>query len=360
MDVLAYAAINAQAALNKSINTKETTKSSIEAGNASLSAQIAAGGPAIVSWTQSIEPQLIRCPALTTLWGCIPGLSTTPTGGFQVCGTTNCSGGTWTAGACCQWTVPAGATVARIQLWGAGAQSGQSKCCGGSPFGSTGAYASAIIPVSAGWTYTICAGCAYFCECIYVSSSQGRFSGNPSWATGCGLSNFCADGGQGALGNWMASIGRQNNCRFAAIGSAYGGASNTCCCGTYYCVGSCSSCGLICYAPGAWYYGTYTDPAGTANKCCFGVWGIRGMWPEICWDGNHYGYQIHPPIYGFENASRCCSTWTSGSFCGRQCSACCGFLRYPGAGGWPSIAMGGAYNVYGDNGKFGMACVSYF
>jgi hypothetical protein len=360
MDVLAYAALNAQSTINKNINTKEELVATKSTDIATLQTTIAAGGPAVARWTTTVDPQLERCPALTNLWSAIPSLATTPAGGFQICGNTNCAGGTWTNGQCCQWTVPAGATVARIQLWGAGGGSGQSRCCGGSPFGSTGAYASAIFPVSQGWTYTICAGCAFFCECIWNGSGQTRNQGCPSWATGCGLVNFCADGGQGAIGNWMASYGKYIGYRISNITCNYAGAC-TCCCGSLYCFSnSCATCGEIPYIAGASYFGTYCNPSGSANNCCYNVWGIPGMWPKLCWDTNHYGYQIHPPIYGFESLTQCCFTWTSGTCCSRCCSACCGFLRYPGAGGWASIAMGGSYNVYGDNGKFGMACVSWF
>ena len=354
MDVLAYAAINSQAALNKEINTKEALKATKCTEIAAINTAIQSGGPPIVNWIRCIQPQLLRCPGLTALWSCIPGLVNTPTGGFQVCA----PGAEWNQGFCCQWTVPAGATVARIQLWGAGGGSGQSKCCGGSPFGSTGAYASAIIPVTAATTYTICAGCALYCCCVHVSSGQTRMSGFPSWATGPGLSNFCADGGQGSLGTWSAEYGKAAGCmRLATFACNYGGGGLNICCGSYYCTQSCQTGGEIPNVPGSMYFGDYN---GSASPCCFGVWGIRGMWPRICFDTNHYGYQVHSPIYGFESVSQCCFTWTSGTCCGRAFSGCCGCLRFPGAGGWASIAMGGSYNVYGDMGKFGMACVSWF
>ena len=111
------------------------------------------------------------------------------TSGFKVCETSNYK----RCNASCTWTVPAGTTCARFQVWGAGGGSGTSCCCGGSPNGGSGAYASIIMPVTAGQAYTLCAGCAY---CCYTERSQMTADGCPSYVTGQGLTNFCADGGE--------------------------------------------------------------------------------------------------------------------------------------------------------------------
>ena len=89
------------------------------------------------------------------------------------------------------------------------------------------------------------------------------------------------------------------------------------------------------------------------------VYGIRGMWPRICYDTNHFGYQIHPPIYNWINCSQCCQTWTSGCIIGGCRKACCGCLQVPGAGGWAHIAMGQSNYQCGDMGRAGMVCVEY-
>lgn len=353
MDVLAYSAFNQQVSLNQQITAKTSCLSTKCSETAALQATAAGLSAASVCWVQCIEPCLLRRPfegQQAGYWAQIPGLTGASTG-FKVCDTTTQH---FNTGFCCAWVVPAGVTRARFQIWGAGGNSAQSKCCGGSPFGSTGAYASVIIPVTAGNTYTLCAGCAFQCCCFYVSSGAARIPGTASWVTGTGLCNFCANGGQGRLGNWMAAYGKNQDCKLAVITCNYSGGC-FCCYGTYYCVQSCATCGQIPFVPGASYFGTTTSA--TAPSI---VYGVRGMWPSIIWDSNHYGSQCHPPIYGFESTTNCCFCWTSGTCCGRNIgAACCNILCVPGAGGWPSIAMGGSYSVYGDMGRAGMVCVTY-
>jgi hypothetical protein len=350
MDVLAYSAFNQQVALNQSIVDKTSCLSTKCSETAALQASAAGFDATTVCWVQCIEPCLLRRPFegfSSGYWSLIPSLTGASTG-FKVCDTNaqfNC-------GATCTWTVPSGVTRARFQLWGAGGGANKAPCCcGDAPFGSTGAYASVIIPVTAGNSYVICSGCAF---CCFGSTTSGanRIPGCPSWVTGPGLCNFCANGGQGSLGNWMAAYGKSTPCYLAT----------NCCTGQSICnnggdtchTGSCSSGGIIPYTPGASYFGTTTS-ATTPSI----VYGIRGMWPLMCWTTSNYGYQCHPPIYGFETVSRCNPSYSSGNCCGCNCRASCNILQVPGAGGFYSHAMGGGTGLCGDMGRMGMVCVTF-
>ncbi len=359
MDVLRYSATQAQTylatqctqkaacipTLQTCLTNTNSCLSTVCSQYTALQATAASVGPEAACWLCVIEPSLLRCPQQTSLWSCIPTGSGW-TAGFKVCNTT----ASFNYGRCCQWTVPAGVTCARFQLWGAGGGSGVGRCCGGSPFGSSGAYASVSIPVQAGWTYTLCAGCA-FC-CYPCGCAQSRLPGCPTWVTGCGLNNVCANGGQGRLSIWMQAFGKPVPCRLSGLLGVNGGAS-ICCGGSYFCgPAGCSMCGEIPYVPGASYFGSTTNNSP--------VYGIRGMWPRACWDTGYCGYYIHPPIYGFESTSQCCWCWTSSSTCcGRVFSACCAYLQIPGAGGAPSMSKTTNYGLCGDMGRMGMVCVCY-
>ena len=126
--------------------------------------------------------------ANSSLWSSY--IPAAPTGGTALC--VYDAGGTFRTNVCCLWTVPAGVTVARFEIWGAGGGSGSGCCCSISPFGATGAYAVTCIPVVAGCQYTLCAGCAFCCfPCFSTSGCHGC----ASYVTGAGLCNFCAMGG---------------------------------------------------------------------------------------------------------------------------------------------------------------------
>ena len=354
MDVLAYSAFNQQITLNQQITAKTSCLATKCSETAALQAVAAGFSAAAVCWVQCVEPCLLRKPYegyASGYWALIPGL-TGASQGFKVCD----GNSQFNCGASCSWTVPAGVTRARFQLWGAGGGGALARCCGGSPFGSTGAYASVIIPVTAGDSYTICSGCAFCCfSCnSNYNSFQGRVPGCPSFVTGTGLCNFCANGGQGRLGNWMAAYGRTNTNRLGFINYNSAGPC-FCCMGSHYCFNnSCATCGAIGYVPGAAYFGTTTSA--TAPSI---VYGIRGMWPSICFNTDHHGYQCHPPIYGFESTSQCALSWTS-TCCAGGFRAACGYLQIPGAGSYASTTMGGCTcSQCGDMGRMGMVCVTF-
>ncbi len=372
MDVLVYSALNEQAALKKEIHEKQQClfdlkKNILETGGG--------GGAAAVdgfaehcakAWfdetSNQFEKKMWRCPGeMSTLFKPYEGQATGEfawTDGITICD----ASGTWRCGSDCTWTVPSGATKARFQLWGSGGGANKAPCCcGHTPFGSTGAYASVVIPVTSGWAYTLCGGCAYCCY-AYTTSGSNRWSGCPSYVQGCHLNNFCADGGQGPLGTWNAMRGNYCTCRLSAITHDSEGAY-ICNYGGDWCyTGASFNC--IPYVSGAGYHGSICEIESPTYENV--IYGLRGTWPMQCWDGNHYGWEQHAPIWGGTGSTWmaetiCCGSFSSGTCCGYNCGAWTGngCLKYPGAGGWGSHAMGGSNALCGDSGKFGMVCVSW-
>ena len=295
---------------------------------------------------------LARNPTDTSAWTTIP-LLTAPVGCLCVFD----SASTFLrCGRCCLWTVPAGATQAQFQLWGPGAGTGSGCCCGGAPFGATGAYATVIIPVTAGWTYTLCAGCAF---CCYASRSQhsGAISG-PSFVNGCRLIGLCATGGfAGTYRSQEIRKGSGTTCRYQATPNSDSG---PCICntGTDYCFSnSCATCGVIPFTsdPVQTFYGSTTTGAV--------VFGLPSVLRESCFNTSNHGYHIHPPLIGPchtpQPNSCCCFAYTSGTCGGCCCAAQLGVLCYPGAGGFATQIMGGCNTKCGDAGRGGMVRVTW-
>lgn len=349
IDVLAYNAFNQQVQLNQQIAAKTTclaTKCSETAAQLAIAANFT---PAALCWVQCTEPTLLRQPAQNcTLWTQIPDL-TGATQGFKVCrGNGGCF---FNYGATCSWTVPAGVTRARFQIWGAGGGSGGGCCCGGSVWGSSGAYASVIIPVTAGTTYTLCAGCAaQTIGCGGNNPGGLRIPGCPSFVTGAGLCNFCAEGGQGRMGNWMAAYGNLRSCRIHCIGFNYCG-PYMCNNGNDYCYTSSCACtgGVIPYVPGASYFGTTTSTSPSI------VYGIRGSWSRLSLN-NYSICNWHPPVYCLSPE---CLVQVGSSCAGCLRRACCGIMAVPSAGGAPTFVFAGCTTAINDYGRGGMVCVTF-
>jgi hypothetical protein len=343
-DVLLYNALN------------ETNKNLIAQDNAIL-ADIAAQN---CLCQDALDTIAINAPALVAnsgpnqanIWCLIPTLPATGcpwTGNLKVCDTS----GNFRCDACCSWTVPAGVTCARFQIWGAGAGRGYGCCCAFVPFGGTGAYASVIIPVTAGDTYTLCAGCAF---CCYTTAGASNVNGQPgcrSFVTGTGLSNFCAEGGEASL---------------------YCELLTRCVCGAvqgycYFLGGCICSNGSVCnnistpFSPACCYDNMF--PMISSCKTFFGfatcgtVYGIRGAFGSIAVNCNTAICVQHPPIYGFASSS-CCVAQLTTNYVGGCCrSATAGFLQIPGAGGWAQMKCAGGTSGASDAGRMGMVCVSW-
>lgn len=295
----------------------------------------------------------------TDFWAKIPTL-TNPVGTVLVC---NTDATYWRCGASCTWTVPAGATQVRFELWGPGAGSGGSCCCGLNPYGATGAFASIIIPAVPGCQYTVTSGCAY---CCYVSRATHNTNGSVTSVTGYGLCNLCAQSGSANLfcrGYEQIYNNCSGNCTFISPQCAVwnhcyqNGGQCYCNSGTDLCMGSRPSCGLIPAAYVTQGFGQYYGYSPVSHERAFG---IASIWPEICWDGNACGWTKHPPVYGFENVSQCCFQFNGTTAGGWRNSAWCqDYMRIPGAGGSASAVYGGCTTNCGDSGRFGMVRITY-
>ncbi len=98
-------------------------------------------------------------------------------------------------GRCCAWTVPAGTSYIKFEMWGGGGGGAGACCCMQGWPGGSGSYAVKTLTgaqVVPGTTYTICAG-----GTSAVSNTNDGCPGNTSYVTGTNLSNFCARGGCG-------------------------------------------------------------------------------------------------------------------------------------------------------------------
>lgn len=301
--------------------------------------------------------------------------------GFKVCAAN------LTSSACCQWTVPNGVSVARFQIWGAGGSAGSGCCCGGSTWGTSGAYASVIIPVTPGCQYTLCSGNTSPVTIRWNSAINGTLA-CPSYVTGYGLCNFCAMGGKSAQHYCILQndIGSYFSCCKWSSTDCFSGGSCICNAGNDFCYSnSCASCGIIPFSQSrvTLYYGCYTGNTtpGFLDNIDNGVYGqvvgIPGLNGCMCFDTNFYGIAVSPPTYGF--STQCCIVYNNGNSCG---GVCCNhfdydYRRFPGAGGTAvmlfsgctimcaplttssALNTAGGYYCGGDVGRSGMVCVTY-
>ena len=352
IDVLAYNALNAtikplRTTVAAQQSCIDTTNASISAVQSSITTQNNCNACLQTQIDANLVPLIANAgPNQAHLWCLIPE-GTGWTAGFQVCDTSlfkRCN-------VCCAWTVPPGATCARFQIWGAGAGSGGGCCCGGSPIGGTGAYASVIIPVTAGWSYTLCAGCAF---CCYSCGGPNTANGCQSFVTGCNLSNFCADGGEGSV--FCEAVTRGMIGPLNGACTYFGCLCNS---GSDYCWNyTRASYMLACFDAGV--------PAISSCRTFFGsatggtVYGLRGSFGQFSISNSNSICVVHPPIYGFPSTS-CCNCCIATNYRGGCCrAACTGNMQIPGAGGWAGFKCGGVCTTpAGDAGRMGMVCVSY-
>ena len=279
----------------------------------------------------------------------------TRTNGVKVC---NTDGSYWRCDAACTWTVPAGVTNVQFQLWGPGGGTSSQCCCGGAPFGPSGAYMLVKMNVTAGDVYTLCAGCAY---CCYASQTTPGVSSTPTYITGPGLS-VCAMPGMPCVVTWSNDVGST----VTAGNSQYPAQDNcapTMCSGWNFCWDSGDD---ATYVPHA-----FSSSANWCVKCNDTsrnqqYWGVQGLWPSMCMGSTLGGCfsSVSTPVVGFESCvmqaeypwgQSCQGQGTGGCYY----TAAAGYLRIPGAGGTGLVMTGGGASIGGDSGRFGMICVSY-
>lgn len=274
---------------------------------------------------------------------------------------------TWKCGvgATCTWTVPAGATRAKFQAWGAGRGSNPACCCGGQSYSGNGAYAEIVIDVTAGDSYTLCAGCS--CQ-RWCCSNDVPGEGCMSGVTGPGICCFKADGNYcytdncDSMNGMRCNIGAGSACR--RFQNPYCTSSGPCWCslGEYCYDNSCATCGVIPAYPNC-CYNTYCICACSDRNPVHGVQhGHRGIIGGGCLDTNNYGYHVRPPIInadtGLKFTGGCwCQSFSSGS----ECGGCNGsnWNHHPGMGGVGTHVMGGSNSHKGDVGRGGMIQVSW-
>lgn len=277
------------------------------------------------------------------------------TNGFKVC---NTDGSYWRCDASCTWTVPTGVTSAQFQLWGPGGSNSSQCCCGGTPPGPSGAYMLVKMNVTAGDVYTLCAGCSY---CCWASQTTPGLSSSASYITGPGLS-VCALPGIGCAVQWSTDVGALTN----AANNFYPSQDT---CAPTMCSGF-----NFCWDTGAddmWVPHSFSSTAQWCVKCTDTsksqtYWGVQGLWPAMCLStgGMSSWRAITTPVVGFETAVMDFDGFHQAygggySYGGCYHNAANGYLRIPGAGGTAQYALAGTGATGGDNGRFGMVCVSW-
>ena len=153
-------------------------------------------------------------------------------------------------------------------------------------------------------------------------------------------------------------------------GSQYCTNSGHCWCSQgEYCAVGCSTCGVVPVYANCWTSGggqfcncatTACEIAGMTGE----TMGMRGLIGGGCFDTNHYGYHIRPPIVDADTGLMFSDT--TGCYCQQmQGGSCCGgvyaisWSAHPGHGGFATHVMGGANQFYGMPGKAGMVQVSW-
>jgi len=278
------------------------------------------------------------------------------------------SSGRLVCGKCCLWTVPAGTTRLQFQVWGPGSTNTGGQCCGGTPFGATGAYITTILEYpTAGDQYTLCAGCAINCTPQY--SQAFASTGSPSWVKGGTTHNIvcvCAEGGFPRFTCGLC-VYRENSycCRL----------NTKCCTLTSYGPCICRDGHNFCFSNswctmGALDHGRSVNYEGRSNTGhCNGIcnqwWQLSSYYNlRMCFNCCFEGYMIHGPTIGVCHQPQGCTcmTFCRGTCCGGcNCSAEQGFRRFPGAGG-TAIAInrpGCCCCMCGDKGRAGMVRVSW-
>lgn len=302
---------------------------------------------------QALGQTLSNCPWDPAGWALLPyDDSAAPSDEVFVCDTS----GNYRCGANCSWTVPAGATQAMFQAWGAGAYTATGCCCGGTQYGGSGAYVVAVATVTPGDSFILCAGCS---SCCYPSRGASTASMCGSYVCGPGIT-LCAAGACSGVLAQMCMIHGGNCCRFQARGNTNAG-SCICNSGADYCFdNSCATCGVVEYIADS--RRSYTATLTVDGCAC----GIPSLFPITCYDTNHYGYKIRQAVPAIDhtaaaNTCQCCSTFTSGTCCGGcVCSAANGYTQVYGAGGTYTHVMGGGNSNCGDAGRGGLVRVTWW
>lgn len=296
---------------------------------------------------------------LKTEWAAVLGdLTAAKPNGMKACDTS----GYFRCGTTCTWTVPSGVTRATFQSWATGGGTGSNCCCGGAPFGPSGAYTVVEMDVTAGDTYYLDVGCAY---CCYAYQTTNGYCGGNTCICGPGL-HLCTLSGLACFTDWMTATKSHSGNKFSGntnqSAEIPSGSENNLC-GAYQCSGW-----NFCWDSGndmleidfvysdqrTWQV---TCMATNRNACCFG---IPSMYPymKIGPDLNNGSESCPAPVYGYEDCT-CKFTWTNGSSCFGCNYTGCNHRQIPGSGGAAGSVFGGCNACGGDSGRMGMVCISW-
>lgn len=267
------------------------------------------------------------------------------TGEYYRCGTSSCT-----------FVVPSGVSKVQFDAWGPGAFAPGATCCGGSPWGSSGAFMSVQLEVTPGDSYCLTAGCSMCCSAqAYPNYTCMNHSwGTPTCLEGPGLCNVRVEAGnqKGVAQIWLRGHSDGgffvNQCR----GNLVGGSGQCWCNSGYHCYdNSCATCGVL---------GGVASLSRVHGCTCKGfMYKIPGLFGPYCLDTNNYGYYQAPPVPLFAECSQVCFNFTSNSCGGCNCSGTTSpFMKMPGQGGHAVHVMGGCC-ICGARGNMGAVRITY-
>lgn len=304
--------------------------------------------------------EFTACPSLVRDWVTnLKPLVQTHSNGFKVCDTS----GYYRCGRSCNWSVPANVQNVQVQMWGPGAGTSGNCCCGGSPFGPSGAYMLLQFCVNQGETYCFCAGCAY---CCWGEQTTPGICGNPTWFNSTVSLNACADSGISCYCYWHDDVGSNFGCghRVPDPDQKGGTCSANRCSGWNFCYDEYYDESSACHSYAS--RTTFHLNSGASDGRTITYYGLNGLWPAHCTGGSgnclHSSSGFSTPVFGFESCV-CAATYT-GSDMNEALRGCYwnapnGYLRIPGAGGYHTYSCGGGNACQGDSGRMGMVCVSW-
>lgn len=299
--------------------------------------------------------------ALKAEWAATIGTVTgSQANGFKVCDTSSY----FRCGQSCTWCVPPGVSRARFQSWGPGSGTGSNCCCGGAPFGASGAYSVVELDVTPGHCWCLCAGCAYCC--FAYQTSHGGCGGSTCICSGNAnvCITTCSGDTNGCFCKWNC-VAAVNNLEANSTFQMPGCQSDKCgpenCSGWNFCwdSGNDSMCIDFLYdCQRTWAYtpSVLTTYNGTA-------YGIPSMFPMMQVSQNNLTnaqtYTCPAPVFGYEDCSCAMTYWQQGTSCFGCNFTGCNNRQIPGSGGAAGTVGGGCNSCGGDSGRMGMICVSW-
>ena len=318
------------------------------------------GGYPYVQAGGDTDGEFKACPQIVKDWvtNLTPLVCPAQTYGFKVCG--SC----WRCGNNCNHSICSGVSNIQVQMWGPGGGTSGNCCCGGSPFGPSGAYMVLQFCVNQGETYCFCAGCAY---CCWGEQTTPGICGNPTWFNSTSGINACADSGISCFCYWNEDLkSNTQTCghRIPDPEEAGGTCSANRCSGWNFCYDDYWDESLACHAFASRTTFSLNNSANDGRTIT--KYGLNGLWPAHCTGGSgnclHNSSGFSTPVFGFESCV--CEATYSGvdqneGLRGCYWNAANGYLRIPGAGGYHTYSCGGGNGCQGDSGRFGMICVSW-